>query len=237
MQYLTSLRLPVSPPQWLEVLVVLSTVDFLWHTIASVKSFAVISESKAGRIRPDSMPPTFMGRIITPIHGLATFVPPLVYIGVLVLNGFQQPEWLAKCTLSAELGNSTWGNALRVIACIASFASRPFMDTTLKHLGDQWHAIGVSVELAVILPILISCNSVVNGLGWLRPVLMHGFVIRATGTLSKSHRLTRNERNVVLSCYKRRCGLSCSGRTYPSWPLVSLHLHLRSKCRSRYLFD
>lgn len=145
--YIAGLNLALSSPQWLEGLVVLSTAEYIRSAIAKMRELAIISESKGGRIRPESMPPTFLGWIITPIHGLAIFIPPLVYVGALVLNGFQPPEWMARFAFSSEMEmmDSTWRNASRVVACIASFALKSLTKSTFKHLGDQWHAIGVSI--------------------------------------------------------------------------------------------
>ncbi|KAF8124752.1 hypothetical protein EV363DRAFT_1353578 [Boletus edulis] len=140
--YIAGLELPLSPSQWPEVLVVLSTADYFRYIITRVKQLAVISESRGGRIRPESMPSTFLGRIISPIHGLAIFIPPLVYVGALTLNRFQQPEWMARFAFSTEMIDSAQRSALRVVACAASFALRSFSDSTFKHLGDQWHTIG-----------------------------------------------------------------------------------------------
>ena len=170
----------VSPSQWLEVLVVLSTAEFIRYTIAKMKGVAVASESKGGHIRKESMPSTFLGQIISPIHGLATFIPPLVYTGALVLNGFRQPEWIANFTLSTEMVDPTWRNALRIGACVASFALKSFMNSIFEHLGEQWHAIGVGAKLTVIPLVLIFCNSVARSLGLSRPVHMHGFVTQGT---------------------------------------------------------
>lgn len=143
--YIAGLNLPLSSPQWLEVFVVLSTADHIRYSIAKIKDIAIISESKGGRIRPESMPPTFLGRIITPIHGLAIFIPPLTYVGALVLNRFQPPEWMARFAFSAEMMDSTWTNVSRVVACVASFALRSLTNSAFNHLGDQWHAIGVGI--------------------------------------------------------------------------------------------
>jgi hypothetical protein len=143
--YIAGLKIPLSSPQWLEVLVVLSTADYIRYTLTKVKELAVVSESKGGRIRPESIPPTFLGRIITPIHGLVIFIPPLVYVGALVLNRFQPPEWMARFAFATKMVDSTTSNALRVVACAASFALRSFTDATAKHLGDQWHTIGVGI--------------------------------------------------------------------------------------------
>lgn len=141
--YIAGLKSPLSPPQWLEVLVVLGTAEYFPYVTAKMKQLAVISESKAGKVRPESIPPAFLGRIITPIHRLAIFVPPLIYVGAVALNGFQQPDWMAKFAFPDGTLDSTWKNGLRVLACIASFTLKGLTDSIFEHLGDQWHAIGV----------------------------------------------------------------------------------------------
>jgi len=140
--YIAGLDLALSPPQALEALVVLSTGEYFRHSFAKISDLAVVSETKSGRIRTESMPPTFLGRIITPIHALAMFTPPLIYVGAVVLNGFRQPDWFAKFTFHTEMIDPTWKSALRVAACIASFALKRLTDRVYDHLGDQWHSIG-----------------------------------------------------------------------------------------------
>ncbi|KAF8442103.1 hypothetical protein L210DRAFT_3644273 [Boletus edulis BED1] len=141
--YIAGLELPLSPSQWPEVLVVLSTADYFRHAITRVKQLVVISESRGGRIRPESLPSTFLGRIsMNPILGLVFFMWPLVYVGALTLNRFQQPDWMARYAFSSEMVDSTSRDVLRVVACAASFALKSFSDSAFQHLGDQWHAIG-----------------------------------------------------------------------------------------------
>ena len=143
--YIAGINLSLPPPQWLEALVVLSTVDYFRYTTSKIKTLAVVSESKGGRIRPESMPSTFLGRIVTPIHGLAFFVPPVVYAGALALNQFQPPAWMARFAFSNEMMDSTGRDALRVVACATSFALTHLTGRIFEHLGDQWHTIVVGI--------------------------------------------------------------------------------------------
>ena len=57
--YIAGINVSLLPPQWLEALVVLSTVDYFRYTASKIKTLAVVSES---------MPSTFLGRIVTPVH-------------------------------------------------------------------------------------------------------------------------------------------------------------------------
>ncbi|KAG8212880.1 hypothetical protein J3R82DRAFT_11213 [Butyriboletus roseoflavus] len=90
-----------------------------------MKTIAVDAESKGGRIRAETMP--ILGRIVTPIHALATFIPPAVYIGALVLNKFRQPEWMAQFALSDEVAgvrlDPAWKGALRAGAVVSGLGS------------------------------------------------------------------------------------------------------------------
>ncbi|KAF9223285.1 hypothetical protein BS17DRAFT_781622 [Gyrodon lividus] len=137
-----NLPIPISSSQGLEALVVLTTTDYFRYVITETNSIAVRSESKGGHIRQESMPTSFLGRIISPIHGLAFLLPPAVYVGGVVLNGFRQPDWMAKFALSGNVMGLEWRNALRLVACSATLSLRRITARAFDHLGEQWHVIG-----------------------------------------------------------------------------------------------
>ncbi|KAF8837061.1 hypothetical protein BDN67DRAFT_973480 [Paxillus ammoniavirescens] len=134
-------KVPISLSQGIEAIVVLTIANGLRYTITKVRSVAANAESKGGRIRPESIPTSFLARIVTPIQVLATFLPPVVYLSAVVLNGFQQPEWMAEFALSGMVG-SQWKNALRVLACFSNHLLRGIVDYVFNHLGEQWDAAG-----------------------------------------------------------------------------------------------
>ncbi|KIJ12322.1 hypothetical protein PAXINDRAFT_177193 [Paxillus involutus ATCC 200175] len=107
-----------------------------------MRSVSANAETKGGRIRPESMPTSFLARIVTPIQLFATFLPPMVYVCAVVLNGFQQPVWMAKLALSEEVVGLEWKDALRVLACSANFVLWEITDSVFDHLAEQWHAAG-----------------------------------------------------------------------------------------------
>ncbi|KAH0833435.1 hypothetical protein J3R83DRAFT_12549 [Lanmaoa asiatica] len=110
--YIAGLNLPISSTQVVETLVVFSAVDFFRHVRGSMKTIAVHAESKGGRVRAETMP--ILGRIVIPIHALASFLPPAVYIGALVLNKFRQPVWMAQFALSDEIAGVRLDSAWKV---------------------------------------------------------------------------------------------------------------------------
>ncbi|KIK80523.1 hypothetical protein PAXRUDRAFT_833470 [Paxillus rubicundulus Ve08.2h10] len=140
--HIVGLDIPMSISHGIEAMVVLTITSGSVYSITKMRSVAANAEAKGGRIRTASMPTSFLARIVTPIQVLATFIPPLGYVCTVVLNGFQQPEWMAKFALSEELVGSQWKNALRVLACSASFLLRGVVDYVLHHLGEQWDAAG-----------------------------------------------------------------------------------------------
>lgn len=145
--YIAGLNLLVSSTQALEALVVISAFDFFRHIRGIVKTIAVQAESKGGRVRAETTPS--LGRIITPIYALATYIPPAVYIGALVLNKFRQPEWMTQFALTDEIADvrldPAWKGVLRAGSCLAGFALRNLVDSAFHHLGEQWHSLGVRI--------------------------------------------------------------------------------------------
>ncbi|KAF8442115.1 hypothetical protein L210DRAFT_3644282 [Boletus edulis BED1] len=109
-----------------------------------VKTIGPQAESKGRRVRPESMP--LLGRIVSPIHGLAAWMPPAVYIGALVLNKLRQPEWMTRFALPDEIVgvnlDPAWKSVLRAVACVAGFGLRSLADNVFQHLGEQWHSLG-----------------------------------------------------------------------------------------------
>ncbi|KAF8124759.1 hypothetical protein EV363DRAFT_1419555 [Boletus edulis] len=133
--YIAGLNLPVSSTQALEALVAFSTLDYFRHIRGIVKTIGPQAESKGGRVRPESMP--LLGRIVSPIHALAAWMPLAVYIGALVLNNFRQPEWMTRFALPDEIVgvnlDPAWKGVLRAAACVAGFGLRSLADNRREH--------------------------------------------------------------------------------------------------------
>ncbi|EGN98408.1 hypothetical protein SERLA73DRAFT_138831 [Serpula lacrymans var. lacrymans S7.3] len=101
------------------------------------------AKSEGGAIRPQSLPATFIGKVVTPIHGAALFVPIAVYIVTLVVNGLRQPEWMMRLALPDYQLEESYKVVLRITACVLSLAAWHFIGTVgQRHLGSQWHYIG-----------------------------------------------------------------------------------------------
>lgn len=104
------------------------------------------ADKDGGAIR--TLPNTITGRLVTPIHGLAVALPPVVYFLSVAANGFDQPQWMEPLTfpIEADLAAGVGGKAaLRTLASLALFASTRVMDFILKFLDTQFHYIGVEL--------------------------------------------------------------------------------------------
>ncbi|KAF8837062.1 hypothetical protein BDN67DRAFT_935984 [Paxillus ammoniavirescens] len=140
--HIVELDIPISISHAIEATVVLTITEGFIYTVTKMRSVAANAEAKGGRVRPETLPTSFSSRIVTQIHTLAMFIPPLVYVGAVVFNGFRQPDWMVKFALSDEIVGLKWKNVLRVTACSTAFAVRSVANHALAHLGEQWHPTG-----------------------------------------------------------------------------------------------
>lgn len=134
---------PLTQAQTLELTVCLTTLSHLYVQIHETKKVAKVAASEGGAVIPSSLPTSFIGRVVTPIHGVAVVLPPPFYVLVILINGLIQPEWLASWRLTLDIGDKEpW---VRIVACVASMGLSDFIGIIFKHLGKQWHYLGVSL--------------------------------------------------------------------------------------------
>jgi len=148
MYYIAGFTLPVPPTQAVEGLAVLTTFRWLQYVGSRLRAIAPVAQAEAGAIR--SMPTTFIGQLVSPVHALATFVPPLTYVLCVTFNRFTQPEWMQCMSLPNNYVQQETAVALRVAACASTFVHLRFIGMTLTHLGNQWHGIGVWTLLSYL---------------------------------------------------------------------------------------
>ncbi|EIW77389.1 hypothetical protein CONPUDRAFT_157641 [Coniophora puteana RWD-64-598 SS2] len=113
------------------------------NTFRGMAASAKVAESQGGKIRPDRMPNTALGKFISPVHGLSYFLPQLAILVGMPFAGFGQPRWMRKWELpDCGIGKKE-RMGLRVAACVLSFVmAHGFVKRGNKALGSQWHAIG-----------------------------------------------------------------------------------------------
>jgi len=148
MYYIAGLALPVSSTQAVEGLVVFTTFRIFQHGISRIRAITPVAEAEAGAIR--AMPTDFIGTAVTPVHGLATFIPPVTYMLSVAVNRFIQPSWMQRMSLPDNYMNQDTKLALRIAACASTFVLLRFVERTFTHLGNQWHFIGVWIFLALM---------------------------------------------------------------------------------------
>ncbi|KIK47479.1 hypothetical protein CY34DRAFT_229206 [Suillus luteus UH-Slu-Lm8-n1] len=139
MYYIAGLTTPI-PPQAVEGLAVFTTLRFFQYGISRTRAIAPFAKSESGAIR--TSPTTFIGRAVTPIHAIASFVPPVAYVLCVAGNMFTQPAWMQRMSLSNDYFQQETKVALRIAACASTFVLLRFVGRTFAHLGNQWHAIG-----------------------------------------------------------------------------------------------
>jgi hypothetical protein len=143
--YIAGLNL--SHAQGIESMVCLTTAAQIF--IASRQHRAAVrhAESEGGSVI--KLPASLAGRIVTPIHAAAVAVPPLVYLGSVILNGLIQPAWIQCWRLPFEISvrQEAW---LRTAACVAALGMSRIAGKTFNYLGKQFHYIGVSIYCQVL---------------------------------------------------------------------------------------
>jgi len=140
MYYIAGLTLPVPSPQVVNGFVTFTTFRFLQLLISSIRAIAPVAESEAGAIR--KLPTSFIGKVVTPVHGLVSLIPPVTYVICVTVNRFMQPSWMQRMSLPNTYLHQETEVALRVAACASTFVLLRFFKRTFSHLGNQWHGIG-----------------------------------------------------------------------------------------------
>lgn len=139
MYYIAGLTIPL-PPQAVEGLAVFTTLRFFQYGISRTRAIAPIANSESGAIR--TSPTTFIGKAVTPIHALASFIPSVAYVLSVTGNMFTQPAWMQRMSLPNDYFQHEAKVALRIAACASTFVLLRFAGRTFTHLGNQWHVIG-----------------------------------------------------------------------------------------------
>ena len=98
------------------------------------------AEREAGKVV--HMPPGKSGGILTGIHGAAIFVPAGAFLSSLPVNNFIIPSWLLRTPFPKISPEIYYG--VRVAGSVGCFGVAVTMISIYKHLGAQFHYIGVS---------------------------------------------------------------------------------------------
>ncbi|KAG1822937.1 uncharacterized protein BJ212DRAFT_1331549 [Suillus subaureus] len=139
MYYIAGLTIPV-PQQAVEGLAVLTTLRFFQYGSSRTRTIVPIARAESGPIR--TSPTTFIGKAVTPIHGLAFFIPPVTYVLCVTGNLFTQPAWMQRMSLPNDYFQHKTEVALRIVACALTLVLLKFVGRAFTHLGNQWHTIG-----------------------------------------------------------------------------------------------
>ena len=105
------------------------------------------ARSTAGKIKPGSTGPRFWTGLALLGQFTGFILPSFAYLASTAHNKFRQPEWMARYVLPSPPDVFGLDGVMvgRVVGLLAYLAGTIFARTSLKILGDQYHAIGVSV--------------------------------------------------------------------------------------------
>ncbi|EJC98046.1 uncharacterized protein FOMMEDRAFT_114877 [Fomitiporia mediterranea MF3/22] len=97
-----------------------------------------------------SLPGSWTGKLVTPTHAAATFVPVFIYLFTVPFEGFQQPDWIKAYALPDYGLDGSTQTLLRLIGCIGAIASWAHAEYCVRKLGQNWHIIGVREKPKIV---------------------------------------------------------------------------------------
>ncbi|KIK64289.1 hypothetical protein GYMLUDRAFT_39851 [Collybiopsis luxurians FD-317 M1] len=140
MTYLAGVHL--SHTQSIEALAAASTVVTYVGIISSQRRWLSKADKEAGRIT--AFPTTFWGRLVTPLHAVATAALPISYLVGVLSNGMRQPEWYTRTSLDlvgVGIDAKEMGYA-RIAASLGLLGTLWWHERIVRVLGKQLHYIG-----------------------------------------------------------------------------------------------
>lgn len=112
-----------------EALAVASTFGSFVLMVREQMRLAKLAAASAGPIQTPSRPLPLAGKLATPIHALAMWLPPISFMLGTTINGFTQPNWISRFNLDDLLRDqglsvrSTAKTVLRAVAGLGLFGS------------------------------------------------------------------------------------------------------------------
>jgi len=144
--YLAGLNLSLSPAGTVEAVAAATAAGCIASFGFSLARSAKVADAGAGPVK--KMPPSRWTNPMLISQSASSAIPAIVFIGGVLANGFEQPEWLRKLSLPGDIENvhSEDGRviaAVRLLAYIASAGVAWLSAKVLDTLGANWHGIGI----------------------------------------------------------------------------------------------
>ncbi|KAH8114706.1 hypothetical protein DFH11DRAFT_1508780 [Phellopilus nigrolimitatus] len=114
------------------------------------KLLAAFQRADATGGRLISLPATWTGKLVTPTHALATFVPVIIYLATVPRSGFAQPEWIRRLALPDFGLDGDTVTALRLVGCVSAVLAWAHAEYCVRKLGQSWHIIGVREKPKIV---------------------------------------------------------------------------------------
>ncbi|KAF5381502.1 hypothetical protein D9757_008176 [Collybiopsis confluens] len=145
--YIAGLHL--SHAQGVESIVATSTVAMMIMFARDGSRNMKNAHKEGGEIK--SLPTTFIGRFVTPLHALAVTVVPVTYLAGVLSNRMVQPAWYARTAFDVgdlSVGALAW---IRTGAAAVAWIGGVWLQRAcLRALGKQFHFIGTRDKAQVV---------------------------------------------------------------------------------------
>ncbi|KAF5365559.1 hypothetical protein D9757_010904 [Collybiopsis confluens] len=139
MTYLAGIHF--SHAQSIEGLVTASTIATFVGIISTQRKWQAKANKEAGEI--SALPTSFWGRLVTPLHAIATVTVPVSYLTGVLSHGFRQPGWYTRTGLDKLVSVDTEAiGYARVVASLGLLGTLWWHEKILNVLGKQIHYIG-----------------------------------------------------------------------------------------------
>lgn len=151
--YFAGVNFSLNHTQGVEAIVTFTVVASVVDIVRGQRKYLKYADDNGGPVSKDGTPKSLIGKLVTPVHGLATTVPPLVYVVSVLANKLMPPAWMDSYRLpDIGVGEEAWA---RTAACLGSFGLAALMRGVLSHLGKGLHFIAVSSPTLMVVTLLM----------------------------------------------------------------------------------
>ncbi|OCB84961.1 hypothetical protein A7U60_g7915 [Sanghuangporus baumii] len=147
--YFAGIQIPEDPFSVGTERIVCGTL-FLGAIASFNKLVAAFARAQATGGRLISLPNSWTGKLVTPTHALATFVPVGIYLATVPFSGFQQPDWIKSYALPDSGLDGSTITLLRLLGCVLCVSSWLHAEYCVRMLGPSWHIIGVREKPKIV---------------------------------------------------------------------------------------
>ncbi|EJC98043.1 uncharacterized protein FOMMEDRAFT_129995 [Fomitiporia mediterranea MF3/22] len=145
--YIAGIHVPTSDLAT-EGVVTSSLFIFTVAMIRNARKMWAIANANGGPLKSDAT--TLVGKLLTPLHGSAFFLPVLTYLIAIPLNKGVQPEFITHWALPDFGLQKETINLIRMSACASLAISYKAVTKSISLLRHSFHGIGVREKSRIV---------------------------------------------------------------------------------------